>query len=216
MTLLDWRQHHLWIRRNRQCLPSQRVSEVISAEIVALPERRFPRAAAQTRIVSVARIRLDPPQILRPFKGIICGDVSEFECYMPSHAVWLCGICPGCRIMCRRGRQRADCPRGTDDRQAPPGSRASTENLTSLAAMLMCFQPFIFIPRSGRQACRSIRPLPLGSCRPRSGLPAGLFMPANFFSPPASLAGARQHVISPIFLSGLDMIFGGDRRWSKG
>jgi hypothetical protein len=31
-------------------------------------------------------------------------------------------------------------------------SRASTENLTSLAAMLMCFQPFIFIPRSGRQA----------------------------------------------------------------
>jgi hypothetical protein len=77
MTLLDWRQHHLWIRRNRQCLPSQRVSEVISAEIVALPERRFPRAAAQTRIVSVARIRLDPPQILRPFKGIICGDISE-------------------------------------------------------------------------------------------------------------------------------------------
>jgi hypothetical protein len=48
------------------------------------------------------------------------------------------------------------------------------------------------------------------------GLPAGLFMPANFFSPPASLAGARQHVISPIFLSGLDMIFGRDRRWSKG
>jgi len=28
---------------------------------------------------------------------------------------------------------------------------ASTENLTSLAAMLMSFQPFIFIPRSGRQ-----------------------------------------------------------------
>jgi hypothetical protein len=31
-------------------------------------------------------------------------------------------------------------------------SRASTDNLTSLAAMLMCFQPFIFIPKSGRQA----------------------------------------------------------------
>src|SRR2546430_547441 len=79
MTLLDWRQHHLWIRRNRQFLPSQRVSEVISAEIVALPERRFPSAAAQTRIVSVARIRLDLPKSVRPFKGIFCNDVSEFE-----------------------------------------------------------------------------------------------------------------------------------------
>src|SRR5437660_3742813 len=81
MTLLDWRQHHLWVRRNRQFLPSQRVSEVISAEIVALPERRFPRAAAQTRILSLARIRLDLPKSVRPFKGIFCNDVSE-----------LCGI----------------------------------------------------------------------------------------------------------------------------
>ena len=24
---------------------------------------------------------------MRPFKGIICADVSEFESYMPSHAV---------------------------------------------------------------------------------------------------------------------------------
>src|SRR5438876_12165014 len=89
MTLLDWRQHHLWIRRNRQFLPSQRVSEVISAEIVALPERRFPRAAAQPRIVSVARIRVDLPKSVRPFKGIFCNDVSEFESYMPSQAVGL-------------------------------------------------------------------------------------------------------------------------------
>jgi hypothetical protein len=87
MTLLDWRQHHLWIRRNRQFLPSQRVSEVISAEIVALPERRFPRAAAQTRIISVARIRLDLPKSVRPFKRIFCTDVSEFESHMPSQAV---------------------------------------------------------------------------------------------------------------------------------
>jgi hypothetical protein len=27
------------------------------------------------------------PQILRPFKGIVCGDISEFESYHPSHAV---------------------------------------------------------------------------------------------------------------------------------
>jgi hypothetical protein len=38
-------------------------------------------AAAQTRIVSVARIRLDLPKSLRPFKGIFCNDVSEFESF---------------------------------------------------------------------------------------------------------------------------------------
>jgi hypothetical protein len=27
------------------------------------------------------------PQIFRPFKGIICGDISEFESSHPSHAV---------------------------------------------------------------------------------------------------------------------------------
>jgi hypothetical protein len=25
---------------------------------------------------------------MRPFKGIICADVSEFESYMPSHDLW--------------------------------------------------------------------------------------------------------------------------------
>ena len=60
-----------------QFLPSQRVSEVISAEIVALPERRFPSAADQTRIVSVARIRPDSRKSARSFKGIICDDISE-------------------------------------------------------------------------------------------------------------------------------------------
>src|SRR5262249_21441337 len=43
--------------------------------------------AAQTRIVSVARIRLDSRESERPFKGIICRDISEFESHMPSHAV---------------------------------------------------------------------------------------------------------------------------------
>ena len=35
----------------------------------------------------MARIRLDPRKSARPFKWIICNDVSEFESYMPSHAV---------------------------------------------------------------------------------------------------------------------------------
>jgi hypothetical protein len=51
------------------------------------PELHFPSGAAQTRRVSVARIRLDPRNSVRPFKGIICGDISEFESYMLSHAV---------------------------------------------------------------------------------------------------------------------------------
>jgi hypothetical protein len=46
-----------------------------------------PNPAAQTRIVSVARIRLGPRISVRPFKGIFCDDISEFESYMPSHAV---------------------------------------------------------------------------------------------------------------------------------
>jgi hypothetical protein len=51
------------------------------------PELRIPNAAAQTRIVSKARIRLDSGKSVRSFKGIICVDISEFESYMPSHAV---------------------------------------------------------------------------------------------------------------------------------
>src|SRR6266516_4429026 len=53
------------------------------------PELRIPNAAAQTRIVSKARIRLDSCKSVRSFKGIICVDISEFESYMPSHAVGL-------------------------------------------------------------------------------------------------------------------------------
>jgi hypothetical protein len=43
--------------------------------------------AAQTRMVSVTRIRLDFWESERPFKGIICDDISEFESYHLSHAV---------------------------------------------------------------------------------------------------------------------------------
>ena len=51
------------------------------------PERHFPSGAAQTRIVSGARIRLDPRKSGRPFEGIICGDIFEFESSLLSHAV---------------------------------------------------------------------------------------------------------------------------------
>jgi hypothetical protein len=50
-------------------------------------ELRVPGIAAQTRMVSLARIRLVSRKSPRIFKRIICDDVSEFESYMPSHAV---------------------------------------------------------------------------------------------------------------------------------
>ena len=43
------------------------------------PELRIPGAAAQTRAVSLAGIRLDSRKSVRPFKGIICDDISEFR-----------------------------------------------------------------------------------------------------------------------------------------
>jgi hypothetical protein len=44
-------------------------------------ELRIPNAAAQTRIVSKARIRLDSRKSVRSFKGIIWVDISEFESF---------------------------------------------------------------------------------------------------------------------------------------
>jgi hypothetical protein len=60
----------------------------------ARPELHLPSPAAQTRIVSVARIRLDSWKFVRPFKGIFCDDISEFESYHPSHAVGLLASAP--------------------------------------------------------------------------------------------------------------------------
>jgi hypothetical protein len=45
--------------------------------LAAGPELRIPGAAAQTRVVSLAGIRLDSRKSVRPFKGIICDDISE-------------------------------------------------------------------------------------------------------------------------------------------
>src|SRR5258708_34137093 len=43
------------------------------------PVRRQRTVAARTRIVSAAGIRLDPRKTARPFKGIICDDISELK-----------------------------------------------------------------------------------------------------------------------------------------
>jgi hypothetical protein len=79
--LLDWPQpHHLWIGRNRGDSCSQRSANARKHPCWhpgIRPELRFPRRAAQPRIVSVARIRLDSRKSGRPFKGIFCGDISE-------------------------------------------------------------------------------------------------------------------------------------------
>src|SRR5437016_14615982 len=61
------------------------------------PELLIPGAAAQTRVVSLAAIRLGSWESARAFKGIICDDISEFESHMPSHAVWSLWRYPVCR-----------------------------------------------------------------------------------------------------------------------
>jgi hypothetical protein len=50
-------------------------------------ELRIANVAAQTRIVSVARIRLDSWKSVRSFKGIFYNDISEFESDHLSQAV---------------------------------------------------------------------------------------------------------------------------------
>jgi hypothetical protein len=49
----------------------------------------MPGAAAQTRMISVPEIQRGWGKSARPFKGIICDAISEFESSHPSHAVGL-------------------------------------------------------------------------------------------------------------------------------
>ena len=81
LVLLNWPPpDHLWIgTKSRYVLLPQRVTNA-RASIPA-------ETAAQTRIVSKARIRLDHRKSVRPFKGIFCHDISEFESSHPSQAV---------------------------------------------------------------------------------------------------------------------------------
>ena len=86
---------HLLIERERgQFVPSRRrrmMANVGAERLLKIPaepspELRIPNAAAQTRVVSMARIRLGSWESARSFKGIICLDISEFESHMPIHA----------------------------------------------------------------------------------------------------------------------------------
>src|SRR6266516_1844673 len=97
MVLLVWPPADpLWTGRNRgpiralqpcRSMANARRRTLLVDPGSTRPELRIPNAAAQTRIVSVARIRLDSWKSLRTFKGIICADISEFESYHLSHAV---------------------------------------------------------------------------------------------------------------------------------
>jgi hypothetical protein len=75
-------------RHKIAALPPQRLTNArasIAAKILGTrPELRLPTAAAQTRIVSVARIRPDSRKSVRSFKRIFCGDISEFGLTWPA------------------------------------------------------------------------------------------------------------------------------------
>src|SRR5262245_47667333 len=59
----------------------------VSSRAGTRPELRLPNPVAQTRNSLCRRFRLDSRKSVRPFKGIICDDVSEFESCTPSQAV---------------------------------------------------------------------------------------------------------------------------------
>src|SRR5262249_24814061 len=73
--------------RRRRMMANARAERLLKIPAEPSPELRIPGAAAQTRVVSMAGIRLDSRKSVRSFKGIICVDISEFESHMPSQAV---------------------------------------------------------------------------------------------------------------------------------
>ena len=73
--------------RRRRMMANVRAERLLKIPAESSPELRIPGAAGQTRVVSLAGIRLDSRKSVRPFKGIICDDISEFESHMPSQAV---------------------------------------------------------------------------------------------------------------------------------
>src|SRR5262245_13133609 len=110
---------HLLIERDRgQFVPSRRrrmMANVRAERLLKIPaepspELLIPGAAAQTRVVSLAGIRLGSWESARAFKGIICHDISEFESHMPSHAVGSLPVNMAAvkRAICARASQRSD------------------------------------------------------------------------------------------------------------
>src|SRR5438034_7236741 len=68
------------------------------------PELRIWNAAAQTRMVSVARIRFDFWKSVRHLKWILPDDISEFESDMPSQAVRSLWVMSGLQKYVRHSR----------------------------------------------------------------------------------------------------------------
>src|SRR5438034_3769946 len=73
--------------RRRHMMANVRVERLLKIPAEPSPELRIPGAAAQTRAISLAAIRLGSWESARAFKGIICDDISEFESHMPSQPV---------------------------------------------------------------------------------------------------------------------------------
>src|SRR5260370_23131846 len=73
--------------RRRRMMANVRAERLLKIPAEPSPRAAYPGAAAQTRMVSMAGIRLDSCKSVRSFKGIICDDISEFESHMPSQAV---------------------------------------------------------------------------------------------------------------------------------
>src|SRR6266446_5270836 len=63
--------------RRRRMMANVRAERLLKIPADPSPELRIPGAAAQTRMVSVAKIRLDRRKSTRLFKGIFCVDISE-------------------------------------------------------------------------------------------------------------------------------------------
>jgi hypothetical protein len=86
--LLIERDHGQFVpSRRRRTVANVRAERLLTIPAEPSPELRIPGAAAQTRVVSVAEIRLGSWESARPFKRIFCDDISEIESSHPSHAV---------------------------------------------------------------------------------------------------------------------------------
>ena len=78
------------------------------------PELRLPRPHLNVNSLGGQNSSEISENVRELSKGYFAPTFLSSSPICPATQSGLCGICPGCRIMCRRGRQRADCPRGTE------------------------------------------------------------------------------------------------------
>jgi hypothetical protein len=91
---LDWQKSRAIRASSRRGRLMTIVCAMRPRDVGTGPELRSSGASAQRRTVSVTGIRLDSPKSARPFKAIICHDISEFGSCMPSHAFGFCRCAP--------------------------------------------------------------------------------------------------------------------------